>query len=421
MGELSGFYKLSLKERLELLKKEYCLDENELALLKNGGSLDVDIANRMIENVVGIIHLPLGLATNFRINGTDFLVPMAIEEASVIAGASKAAKLSLPEGFSASADQSIMTGQIQLVGIKSFKDIECKFKENKKELLSLAVGYSKHLEKYGGGVRGLDIKSLKTKRGEMVIVEFDVDVCDAMGANMVNTLLEDMTQHILDSIGGKIRARILTNLAIKRLARSRTVWKKEVIGEDEIEGILDMYEFASNDIFRCATHNKGIMNGIDAVALATGNDWRAIEAGAHAYASMNGYHALTKYEQDKNGDLVGSIELPLAVATVGGAIGSLQSAKLALKILNVKTSKELAMVMASVGLANNFAAVYALSSEGIQKGHMKLHARNIAINAGAKEHEIEKIAEDLVSRKNFSLEFAKERLEKMRPDKKDKK
>ncbi len=417
MIEVSGFYKLSIQERLELLKRQYKLDENKLELLKNSGALNMDIANRMIENVIGAIHLPLGLATNFKINGTEFLVPMAVEEPSIIAAASKAAKLTLPRGFSASANESIMTGQIQIIGIKNSKEVLAKFQKYKKEILDAAAEYVKHLEKYGGGLRGANIRTIKTKRGEMTIVEFDVNVCDAMGANMINTLLEGVAPKVIEIIGGEARSCILTNLAVKRLARAEAIWTKEAIGEKSIECVLDMYEFASNDIFRCATHNKGIMNGIDAVALATGNDWRAIEAGAHAYASLNGYHSLTKYDKNKNGDLVGSIELPLAVATVGGAIGSLETAKLALKILNVKSSQELAMVMASVGLANNFAAIYALSSGGIQKGHMKLHARNIAINAGANNKEIEKVAEELAKSRNFSLEFAKEVLEKLRKSK----
>lgn len=418
MVELSGFYKLTIEERLKLLRKECGLDDADVALLKKAGTLSIDMADNMIENVVGTVSLPLGLATNFKINGKEVLVPMAIEEPSVVAAASKAAKLALPDGFTAEADESTMTGQIQIVGVEDQKEALRNFEKHKDEILSLAAEHSKHLEKYGGGVRGMRIRPLKTKRGEMLIIEFDVNVCDAMGANMINSLLEAISPAIAEHVGGKIRLRVLTNLAVRRLARASAVWKKGIIGEESVEGVLDGYAFASADMFRCATHNKGIMNGIDAVAVATGNDWRAVEAGAHAYAAMNGYKPLTKYEKNKDGDLVGSIELPLAVATVGGAIGSLETAKIALKIIGVKGARELAAIMACVGLANNFAALYALSTEGIQKGHMKLHARNIAISAGAKnDKEINDVVEVLTKNRNFSLDFAKDALERVRKSK----
>lgn len=413
--EISGFYKLSINERLDLLKKIRELTNEELALLKNSGALSLDIADRMIENVVGAMHLPFAIATNFKINNKDMLIPMAIEEPSVVAGACKAAKLCLPEGFTASSDEPIMIGQIQIVGIDDPNEALKKFKKHKKEIFDIAREYAKQMEKYGGGLKGIEAKILKTARGNMLVVYFDVDVRDAMGANTVDTVLEGVAPSIVNYVGGKVRLRILSNLAVKRKAYAQATWKKNTISEDGVEGVLDGYELAKNDVYRCVTHNKGIMNGIDAVALATGNDWRAVEAGAHAYASLNGYHPLTHFEKTKNGDLLGRIELPLAVGTFGGSINTSPTAKLALKILGANTSKELAMVMACVGLANNFAAVYALATTGIQEGHMKLHARNIALRAGAETaEEIDAVAKELAEKKDFSIDLAKQVLSKIR-------
>lgn len=382
MSDFSGFYKLSIDERLALLKKNLGLTDQETALLKNSGSLSLETADKMIENIVGVVHLPVGIATNFRINGIEKVIPMAIEEPSVIAGASKAAKLCLPDGFTASADKSVMIGQIQLVNIKSPKKAIETLNAKRETILEIARKLTESLTKYGGGVKDFEPKLIKTKRGDMIIVYFYVNVADAMGANTINTFLEKISPTIAEYTESEVRLRILSNLATKRMVRAKAVWKKEIIGADTIEKFLDAYEFALNDVYRCATHNKGIMNGISAVALATGNDWRAVEAGAHAYAAIKkgGYSSLTHYEKDNDGNLVGSIELPLAVATIGGAIGSLPTAKLSLKILGAKSSQDLAMAMACTGLANNFAALYALSTKGIQEGHMKLHARKTAKN-----------------------------------------
>ncbi|MBI5047049.1 hydroxymethylglutaryl-CoA reductase, degradative, partial [Candidatus Micrarchaeota archaeon] len=363
------------------------------------------------------IHLPIGVATNFVINGKEFLVPMALEEPSVIAAASKAAKQTLPEGFHAEADESIMIGQMQIVGVKG-NEAAKKISAKKKEILSLAKEKMKPHEKYGCGVRDFETKILKTDRGEMLIIEFHVAVGDAQGANMINTLLEALAPKIEGIVHGIVRLRILSNLATKRRVRVKATWNKEVVGDAVVEGVLDAYEFAKNDIYRCATHNKGIMNGIDAVVLATGNDWRSTEAGAHAYAATKnpkeGYSTLTKFSKNKNGDLVGEIEIPLALGIVGPAVNSSPTAKIALKIANVNSSRELAMVAASVGLANNFAALAALSTVGIQQGHMKLHARSVAMYAGATNDEIDKVADILTSEKNFNAEFAREVLTKVR-------
>jgi len=414
--ELSGFYKLSVEERLAKIKKIAGLTDEEAALLASTGALKSDVADRMAENVVGAVHLPLGIATNFRVNGKEYLVPMAIEEPSVIAAASKAAKLALPKGFTAEAEEPVMIGQMQIVGVGNAVEAIGKLDAKKKEIMKICSEQLKGLERYGGGIRNVVFRTLKTPRGEMVLAEFEVDMRDAMGANMMNTMLEAVSPTVAEFAGGETRLRIISNLATKRKVKARAVWKKDKTGEDSIEKILDCYELAANDIYRCATHNKGVMNGIDAVAVACGQDWRAIEAGMHAYAAISGeYRPVTHYEKDKDGNLAGTIELPMAVATVGGAINTLDTARVALKILGAKTSQELGMVMACAGLANNFAALYALSTEGIQKGHMRLHARNIAVLAGAETpEEIDGVAERMSEKETYTLDSAKEALKKIR-------
>ncbi len=412
---VSGFYKLSAEERLKKVKELAKLTDEETAILKDAGALKLDVSDRMIENVIGNVHLPLGIATNFKVNGKEYLVPMALEEPSVVAAASKAAKLTLPEGFTGEAEEPIMIGQIQLVNIENAVESVKKLEERKDDIIKICKEQLKNLEKYGGGIRNVVFRTLKTSRGEMVLAEFEVDMRDAMGANMMNTMLEAVGPTIAEIAGGETRLRIISNLATKRKVKVKAVWKKELIGEEAIEKILDGYELAANDIYRCATHNKGVMNGIDAVALACGQDWRAIEAGMHVYAAIDGYKPITHYEKDKNGNIVGIIELPMAVATVGGATGTIDTAKVALKILNAKTSQELGMVMAAVGLANNFAALYALGTEGIQKGHMRLHARNIAVLAGASTpEEIDRVADKMAKEEEYSLDFAKKILEELK-------
>jgi len=312
----------------------------------------------------------------------------------------------------------VMIGQIQVVGVPNASEALKNLELNRKEILKAASEFMKPHEKFGCGVRGFEAKMLETERGPMVIVDFHIAVGDAQGANMVNTTLEGVAPEIQRLAGGRVRLRIVSNLAVKRKARASAVWKKDVIGADTVEGVLDAYEFAKMDVYRCATHNKGIMNGVSAVAVATGNDWRSVEAGAHAYASLGQYHPLTKFYKNENGDLVGSIELPLALATVGPAVNSSPTARIALKIAGVRSSRELAMAMACVGLANNFAALSALSTVGIQAGHMKLHARNIAAYAGATPEEAEKVAERLADEKNFSTDRAGEVLREIRKGKK---
>lgn len=401
---ISGLYKLPVEERLKILQEHAKLSNEEIALLKNSGALELPKAERMIENVIGAIHLPLGIATHFKINGKERLVPMAIEEPSVVAAASKAAKLTLPEGFTAKADEPIMRGQIQIVGAK--ENALQELGTHEKELFNIAKEYGKPLETYGGGLRKITFIEEKSNRGKMIIVELFVDVRDAMGANTINTMAEKLAPTVQQYAGGTVRLRIISNLATERKVYAQAIWKKNVLG-NAIDAMLDGYELACVDRYRCATHNKGIMNGIDAVALATGNDWRAVEAGAHSYAALKGYKPLTHFEKTPAGDLKGSIELPMAVATVGGAVNTSPTAKIALKIAGLKTAQELAMMMACVGLANNFAALYALGTSGIQKGHMKLHSRNIAVLAGAKTpEEIDAAAKAMEEKGEYTVEYA---------------
>ena len=418
-SSIEGFYKKSLDERLGAIKEFAGLSSEEIALLKKCGALDFETANRMIENVYSTHALPLGVATNFKINGRDFLIPFAIEEPSVVAAASNAAKLCRDSGgFAADADKSIMFGQIQLVGITDFDSAAKKIGSAKKELIAFAKTKDSMLIKLGGGPTDLYAKAIETPRGKMLVVYLEVNVLDAMGANAVNTMCEALAPKLEELSGGKARLRIISNLATKRLARSKTVWTKKALeestggkinGAEIVEGVLDAWAFACGDPYRGATHNKGIMNGIDAVAIACGQDWRALEAGAHAYASITGkYLPLSKYSKDKNGDLVGEIELPIAVGIVGGATKTHPLAQIALKILGIKNAGELACVLASVGLAQNFAALRALSTEGIQRGHMTLHAKNVAVMAGAEGVLIDEVAAQMVSEKNVSTARAEE-------------
>jgi hydroxymethylglutaryl-CoA reductase len=424
----SGFYRLSIDERLLLLKEACNLTDDDIALLRREGTLSINTANHMIENVVGTHALPLGIATNFFINGREYIIPFAIEEPSVVAAASYAAKLARPSGgFIAESDAPIMIGQIQLVDVQSLEDAQQRIAEKKSEIINYANTVEpKVMVKFGGGLRDIETRVIETPRGKMLIVHLLVDCRDAMGANAVNTLAETLAPKFAELSGGKVRLRIISNLSVHRKARARAVWKKEVLeestkgtmkGEEVVDAILDAWAFAAADHYRAATHNKGIMNGIDAVVVATGNDWRAVEAGAHAFAAIDGkYKPLTTYYKDKNGDLVGEIELPIAVGIVGGATNTNPTAKIAFKLLNVKSAQELAEVLAAVGLAQNFAALRALTTEGIQKGHLELHAANFAIMAGATGELIDKIAAKMIEEKNISYERAKVMLEEMKKD-----
>jgi len=415
-SRISGFYKLNSKQRLELVRDFAGLNDEEITVLGNTGSLG-ELADRMIENVVGSMPLPLGIAVNFVINGKDYLIPMAIEEPSVVAAASNAAKIAGEKGgFQTSSTEPVMIGQIQVTDVPDPSSAKFTILAHKPKILEMANEKDSVLVNLGGGAKDIEVKVIDTIAGPQVIVHLLVNVKDAMGANAVNTMAEAVAPFIEQITGGKVYLRIISNLATHRLAFARAVFAKEAIGgEDVVDGVIKAYSFAKSDPYRCATHNKGIMNGIDPVVIATGNDFRAVEAGAHAYASITGqYLPLTHWEKNKDHDLVGTIELPLAVGLVGGATTVHPTAKINVRILGVKTANELAEIIAAVGLAQNFAALRALATEGIQRGHMSLHARNVAISAGAQGELIDKVAEILVKEKKVRVDRAKEVLEEIK-------
>lgn len=412
---ISGFYKLPIEKRREFVKDFANLTAEDMNIFSS--ALDLTTADRMIENVIGTFEIPLGVAVNFLINGKDYLIPMATEESSVVAAASNAAKIARSKGgFTATCSKPFMIGQLQLLHVDDVVTAAQEILKHKKQLLSLANAQDKILIDLGGGAKDLEVRILDSPLGKMVVIHLLVDVRDAMGANAVNTMCEALAPMIEEITGGKIRLKILSNLADKRLVKATAVFDKEKIGgEPVVDAFLESYMLASVDPYRAATHNKGIMNGIDAVIIATGNDFRAIEAGAHAYAARDGhYTSLTLYHKDTHGNLVGEIELPMAVGVVGGAANMHPKAKLCRKILGITTARELAEVAASLGLAQNFAALFALSTVGIQKGHMSLHAKNIAVMAGAQGDEIDRLADQLVQEGKVKLDVAKELLQRMR-------
>lgn len=415
-SELPGFYRLTPEERLRKVAEFAGLTEEEMSLLRRTGALELNQADRMIENVIGTTEFPLGIATNFLINGKDYLIPMVTEEPSVVAAASNAAKMARARGgFRAESTDAIMIGQVQ---VTSMDDPEAAMRgllAEKERILSRANEKDPFLVKLGGGAKDIEARVIDTIRGKMLIVHLLVDVKDAMGANVVNTMCEAVAPLLEEITGGRVFLRIVSNLATRRLARATATFSREALGGGEVaEGIMEAYAFALADPYRCATHNKGIMNGVTAVALATGNDTRAIEAGAHAYAAIGGsYRPLTSWEIDENGDLVGRIEIPVAVGTVGGATAVHPIARICRKILGVKSARELGEVMAAVGLAQNLAAMRALATEGIQRGHLRLHARNLAATAGAKGEMIDVIASRMVEEGNVSYNRALELLREL--------
>jgi len=413
-SHLTGFYKLSPKERVQLVKEFADLTDEEVNLLQSTGSLDLDLANRMIENVVGAFPVPLGIAVNFLINKRDYLIPMAIEEPSVVAAASYAAKMVREGGgFFTNSTTPVMIGQIQTVGVKDPNGAKMAIYAAKEEILKKANEQDPMLVSVGGGAKDLEVKVIHAQTGPMIITELHVDCRDVMGANAVNTMAEAVAPLIERITHGRVYLRIISNLATKRLARAWcTVPKESVGGEEVVDRIVEAYAFAAADPYRCATHNKGILNGIIGVVISTCNDHRAVEAGAHAYAAhKGGYSPLSTWEKNENGDLVGSIELPMAVGIVGGATRVHPIAKIALKILGVKTASEFGEVLAAVGLAQNLGALRALAHEGIQRGHMRLHARNMAISAGASGELVDFIVERMVAERKIRLDRAQELVE----------
>jgi hydroxymethylglutaryl-CoA reductase len=405
------FYKMNLDERLMYLQEKTNLSTNDIALLRNPSSLTFVNANRMIENAIGVLSIPLGIATNFVINNKKYLVPMAIEEPSVIAAASKAAKIAnVNGGFRAECCEALMIGQVQVVSLPvSLATARRRISAHKAEILRIANSKSTSIKANNIQIKDV-IDTSPLKMGKMLVVELLVDTKDAMGANTINTMCESVSSRLEELTGGRAILRILSNYATRRMVKCRAIFSKSDIGgTDVVENILYAYSFAYSNVYRAVTHNKGIMNGIDAVALATGQDFRAIEAAAHAYAARDGkYRSLSNWSKTRTGDLVGELELPLAVGIVGGSASVHPTAILGLKILGVKTSKELAMILCAVGLAQNMAALRALAAEGIQRGHMKLHAKNIATMAGAQNSEIDIVAEKIYDENNVTPRRAKE-------------
>ncbi len=411
ISQINGFYTHSPDTRLEIVAEFSGLNAEEKALLGKTGALEIGLADHMIENVFTTMPLPMGVAVNFLINGKDYLIPMAVEEPSVVAAASNAARMArVKGGFFASNTGSIMRAQIQIVNIEDPYAGRLKLFEARDKIMEIANAQDPMLINLGGGMKDLEVHIIPSAMGNMVILHLIVDTRDAMGANTVNTMAEALAPYIEQLTGGKVYLRILSNLADKRLVRVRGVFDKEALGGEEVvDGIIYAYAFAAADPYRAATHNKGIMNGITPVVLATGNDTRAIEAGAHCYAARNGrYTSLTTWEKNSDADLVGTIELPLAVGLVGGATKVHPVARLAVKILGVKSAVELAEVIAATGLAQNLAALRALATEGIQRGHMSLHARNLAVAAGASGGNIDQVVAIMVKERKVRLDRAQE-------------
>jgi hydroxymethylglutaryl-CoA reductase len=413
-SRISGFYRLPPADRLKAVAEQAGIGQEEVSQLENG--LQLDQADKMVENVIGMFQVPLGIATNFVIDGREVLVPMATEEPSVIAAASNGAKMAREKGgFRTSSTGPVMRAQIQTVGIADPFGARAEILLHKEELMKAANDKDPMLVKFGGGVLDIEAYVVESRVGPMVVAHLIVDCRDAMGANAVNTMAESLAPQIEQITGGRVYLRIISNLADKRLARAKAVFKAEGIGGPEVvDGIIQAAALAEVDPYRAATHNKGIMNGVTAVVLATGNDTRAVESGAHAYAAVSGcYRSLTRYEKNKDGDLVGTIELPVAIGLVGGATRVHPVAKSAVKILGVKTADELSRIIAAVGLSQNFAALRALASEGIQRGHMSLHAKNVAVQAGAKCELIDVIAARMAAERRISVDRAVELMKEL--------
>jgi len=421
-SRISGFYNMTLNERHKKIVEAFApLSAPNLDAWTSGG-ISAEAADHMIENVVGMHSLPLGIALNFQVNGKDVLVPMTLEEPSVVAGASFMAKLARTGGgFQATTTDPLMIGQMQVINVTNLYEAKLKLYEHKAELLADADTIDPILKKFGGGARDLEVRIFEDSPiGGFLVVHLIYDVRDAMGANAVNTACERLAPKIEAITGGKVHLRILSNLADRRIARARcTIPVKELAfdnfsGEEVRDGIIAAYAFAAVDPYRAATHNKGIMNGVDSVVIATGNDWRAIEAGAHAYAVKNGqYTSLSTWGKDGQGSLVGTIEMPMAVGIVGGATKVHPAAQAAVKLMEVKTANELAEIIVSVGLAQNMAALRAPATEGIQRGHMSLHARQVAIAAGASGDMVEKVAAQMVAEKVVRIDRAEEILKSL--------
>ncbi|HUN24063.1 MAG TPA: hydroxymethylglutaryl-CoA reductase, degradative [Anaerolineales bacterium] len=423
MTRISGFYNLPQPERARKVAELTQLDPASLAALDGSAGLTAEQADHMIENVIGTHNLPLGVAVNFLVNGREVLVPMAIEEPSVVAGASFMAKLARAGGgFHTSSSEPQMIGQMQIVDLVDVYSARLALLEQKSRILEIANGIDPIIVKLGGGARDFEVRIIEDSPiGKFLVLHLIYDTRDAMGANAINTATEKLSPLVEEITGGRVHLRILSNLADRRTARARATFLTSELafegytGEQVRDGIIAAWAFAAADPYRAATHNKGIMNGVDAVVLATGNDWRAIEAGAHAYAARSGrYTSLSTWRKDAQGNLVGTLEMPMAVGTVGGATRVHPTARAALKLMQVQSARELAEIITAVGLAQNVAALRALATEGIQRGHMSLHARQVAVAAGAVGNEIEAVARQLVSDKTVRIDHAEQVLARMR-------
>jgi hydroxymethylglutaryl-CoA reductase len=414
-----GFYKLSPAERLEIVKEFASLSDEEAKALGGFGALGGETANRMIEDVIGSFPMPLGVAANFKVNGEELFVPMALEEPSVVAAASNMAKGTLPKGIAVDADEPVMIGQIQVVDLDDAFAAKATVEAAADEIVALANEQDPILVKFGGGCRGIEVRVLDSAVGPMVITHLLVDCRDAMGANAVNTMAEAVAPRLETLTGGRVYLRIISNLAVHRKTRASAIWPAEFLGGEEVvDGIIAAYAFACADPFRVATHNKGIMNGIDPLVIATGNDWRAIAAGAHSYRGWKeGDNSFTDWEKTDSRDLHGSIELPMAVGLVGGATATHPTARACVKMMGLEIpggAEKLAGIIAAVGLCQNLGALRALASEGIQRGHMGLHARNLAVAAGAEDSEIDAVAERLKREGKVRADLAEQFLKELR-------
>ena len=412
-----GFHRLTIEERLDQIASMTELGQDEIQCLKKFGNLPEETANGMVENVIGVMGIPFGVATNLILDGKEVLVPMATEESSVIAAVCNASKQCRSSGgVTSSVSGSEMIAQIQLLGLSNPHYARQVLLEKKEKIRELCDAIDPLLLENGGGFRDLEVRILETRGGTMLILHLIVDTKDAMGANAVNSMAESLAPKIEEWTGGRVNLRILSNLADRRLARARAVWNLEDLGGEQVrDDMLAASWFAEADPYRAATHNKGIMNGVSAVALVTGNDTRALEAGAHAYASRSGqYTSLSRWETDEAGNLVGSLEMPMAVGLIGGATRVHPIAKIALKILGVNKAEDLARVMAAVGLVQNYGALKALATTGIQKGHMALHSKNVAMMAGAVGDEVDLLAKRLVEIGKIRTDAAEEELAKIR-------
>lgn len=416
-SRLPGFHKLSIEERLAKVGNFADLEEAHRNQLAAPGNIDPQLASHMIENMVTTLAIPVGIATNIKVDGRDVLVPMATEESSVIAAVGNAARQCYENGgFVTSTSGTMMIAQIQLLDVPAPEQARLIILEHRDAIRELCDGCDPTLVRLGGGFRDLEVRLVDTAGGTMVITHIIIDTRDAMGANAVNTMAERLAPVLREWTGGRTLLRILSNLADRRIARARAVWRTGSIGGADVrDGMVEAFQFADADPYRAATHNKGIMNGISAVVLATGNDTRAVEAGAHAFAARDGrYRSMTRWEVTAEGDLAGMIEIPIAVGLVGGATRIHPTARALLAILDVNTADELSRIVAAVGLAQNFAAMKALVTEGIQKGHMALHAHNVAIGAGAVGGEVDVLAKLLVGRNAINAVEAGALLDELR-------